>query len=100
MTKLQRSNLLPQRYEDDLFVCDVIDAVPKGDMAAMEHPLFSLSTKSDMKAHKLAAGWEIRVLKNEWRDWVATKQIKVRNADSSYISFCEKLGPYQQEQLF
>jgi plasmid replication initiation protein len=56
MTKIQRSNLLPQRYEDDLFVCDVIDAVPKGDMAAMEHPLFSLSTKSDMKARKYSNG--------------------------------------------
>ena len=47
MTKPQRSSLLPKRYEDDLFVCDILDAVPKGDMASMEHPLFSLSTKPD-----------------------------------------------------
>ena len=47
MTKPKRSSLLPKRYEDDLFVCDILDAVPKGDMASMEHPLFSLSTKPD-----------------------------------------------------
>jgi len=28
-------------------VCDIFDAVPKGDMASMEHPIFSLSTKAD-----------------------------------------------------
>lgn len=56
MTKPQRSNLLPKRYEDDLFVCDIIDAVPKGDMASMEHPLFSLSTKPDMKGRHYSNG--------------------------------------------
>ena len=56
MTKSQRSNLLPKRYEDDLFVCDIMDAVPKGDMASMEHPLFSLSTKSDMKSRRYENG--------------------------------------------
>lgn len=56
MTKPQRSPLLPKRYEDDLFVCDIIDAVPKGDMASMEHPLFSLSTKPDMKPRHYANG--------------------------------------------
>lgn len=43
-----RSPLLPDRYPTpDFFVCDVIDAAPKGDMASMEHPIFSLSTKPD-----------------------------------------------------
>ncbi len=32
----------------DLFVCDIFDAVPKGDMASMEHPIFTLSTKPDL----------------------------------------------------
>jgi len=50
MTKTKRSNKLPKRYDDDLFVCDILDAMPKGDMASMEHPMFSLSTKPDMKA--------------------------------------------------
>ena len=36
----------PQR---DFFILDIADAVPKDDMATMEHPLFSLATKPDMR---------------------------------------------------
>lgn len=47
-TKYEKSPLLPERNaQGDFFVCDIFDAVPKGDMASMEHPLFSLSTKPD-----------------------------------------------------
>lgn len=43
-----RSPLLPDRYPiQDFFVCDVMDAIPKDDMASMEHPIFSLATKPD-----------------------------------------------------
>ena len=31
----------------DFFVCDIFDAAPKGDLAGMEHPFFSLSTRPD-----------------------------------------------------
>ncbi len=41
----------------DFFVCDILDAIPKDDMASMEHPLFSLSTRPDR-----------RVLRYEHRD--------------------------------
>jgi hypothetical protein len=42
--------LLPERHPDqDFFICDVLDAVPKDDLASMEHPLFSLSTKPDTR---------------------------------------------------
>jgi plasmid replication initiation protein len=42
--------LLPQRHPNhDLFICDVLDAIPKDDMASMEHPIFSLSTKPDTR---------------------------------------------------
>ena len=45
-----RSPLLPDRHPTgDLFVCDIFDAVPKGDMVSMEHPIFSLSTKPDQR---------------------------------------------------
>lgn len=48
ITKYEKSPLLPERNaQADFFVCDIFDAVPKGDMASMEHPLFSLSTKPD-----------------------------------------------------
>ena len=42
--------LLPDRYpQKDFFVLDISDVVPKDDTASMEHPLFSLSTKRDMR---------------------------------------------------
>jgi len=38
--------LLPDRHpQQELFVCDVADAVLKDDMASMEHPFFSLAKK-------------------------------------------------------
>ena len=35
--------------ETDFFVCDIFDALPKDDMATMEHPVFSLSTRPDLR---------------------------------------------------
>jgi plasmid replication initiation protein len=52
-----RSPLLPARHPTgDLFVCDIFDAVPKGDMASMEHPIFSLSTKPDTRIRRYEHG--------------------------------------------
>lgn len=43
------SPLLPDRHpESDLFILDVGDVVLKDDLASMEHPVFSLSTKPDL----------------------------------------------------
>src|SRR3546814_19205034 len=51
------SPLLPDRYpQQDFFVCDVFDAAPKGDMASMEHPLFSISTKPELTAREYRNG--------------------------------------------
>ena len=33
----------------DFFVCDIVAAIPKDDMATMEHPVFSLSTRPDRR---------------------------------------------------
>ena len=43
-----RSPLLPDRCLQG----DIFDAVPKADMASMEHPIFSLSTKPDTRVRK------------------------------------------------
>ena len=44
-----RPPLLPDRHaEPDFFVCDLFDCVPKGDLASLEHPVFSLATKPDL----------------------------------------------------
>ncbi len=40
--------LLPVRHpQNDLFICDLGDVIPKSDIASMEHPLFTLSTRPD-----------------------------------------------------
>ena len=45
-----KSLLLPERHPNhDLFICDVLDAIPKDDMASMEHPIFSLATRPDTR---------------------------------------------------
>jgi plasmid replication initiation protein len=42
--------LLPDRYPQvDFFLCDIFDAIPKDDLATMEHPVFSLSTRPDRR---------------------------------------------------
>ncbi len=59
-----RSPLLPDRREQsDFFVCDIFDAAPKADMASMEHPIFSVSTKPDLKERRYENG----------QHWVAIK---------------------------
>jgi plasmid replication initiation protein len=41
---------LPDRHPNgDFFVCDIFDAAPKDDLASMEHPIFSLSTRPDRR---------------------------------------------------
>ena len=43
-------SLFPDRHpQKDFFVLDIADAVPKDDTASMQHPMFSLSTKPDMR---------------------------------------------------
>lgn len=52
-----RSPLLPERHpEGDFFICDILDAVAKSDMATMEHPFFSLATKPDFKVRRYEHG--------------------------------------------
>jgi Replication initiator protein A len=48
--------LLPDRHPvGDFFLCDVLDAIPKDDMATMEHPVFSLATRPDLRVLDYAA---------------------------------------------
>jgi len=43
--------LLPVRHpQKDFFILDIADVVPKDDTASMEHPIFSLATKPDMRS--------------------------------------------------
>ncbi|MFV0244804.1 MAG: replication initiator protein A [Qingshengfaniella sp.] len=38
----------------DFFICDIAAAIPKDDMATMEHPVFSLSTRPDRRVLRYA----------------------------------------------
>jgi plasmid replication initiation protein len=40
----------------DFFICDIAAAIPKDDMASMEHPVFSLSTRPDRRVLRYAHG--------------------------------------------
>lgn len=52
-----KSPLLPDRMQkEDFFICDILDATPKGDMASMEHPIFSISTKPDRRIKRYESG--------------------------------------------
>ena len=35
--------------DGELFICDVLDAIPKDDIPTMEHPIFTLATQPDMR---------------------------------------------------
>jgi plasmid replication initiation protein len=52
-----RPPLLPdRRAQGDFFLCDIFDAAPKGDLASMEHPIFSISTQADLDIRRYANG--------------------------------------------
>ena len=54
--------LPPAGQTADFFLCDLFDALPKGDLATMEHPIFSLSTRTDRKVVRYAHnGTEIEI---------------------------------------
>jgi len=50
VTTAGAGGLLPDRHPQiDFFLCDIFDAIPKDDLATMEHPMFSLSTRPDRR---------------------------------------------------
>jgi hypothetical protein len=49
-----RAARAPDRHAGDFFVCDVLDALPKDDLGSMEHPLFSLATRPDLRVLRYA----------------------------------------------
>ncbi|MFW8595935.1 replication initiator protein A [Cribrihabitans neustonicus] len=40
---------IPPEGQGDFFLCDIFGAIPKNDLASMEHPLFSLATRPDRR---------------------------------------------------
>lgn len=48
-TGSQMGTAMPAAGQGDVFLCDFLGARPKDDLASMEHPLFSLSTRPDLR---------------------------------------------------
>lgn len=44
---MSSTDFLDRSEAGGFFLCDIFDALPKNDLASMEHPLFSLSTRPD-----------------------------------------------------
>ena len=71
---------------------------PKGAEAVVAPPFLALRfRKPDThdEARRLAPGWDVYVLENEWRSWVHDKAIDVKDADKHFLAFCNKRGAYQ-----
>ena len=79
--------------EDKLIVRPIRATVATGHLAPLKP-----ATYDDARTY--ATGWDVHVLEAEWRSWVTGKGIKVRNADTNFINFCKKRGPYKHEGLF
>ena len=101
ISKVIKDNAAEQYIPDYTFTLngDLLTIRPiKTNVDTDRLPPLQSNTYEDARLY--ARGWDIRVLESEWRDWVATKKIKVRNPDANFIKFCKQRGPYKQEELF
>jgi Replication initiator protein A len=74
--------LLPVRHpQDDLFVCDVADAILKDDMASMEHPFFSLAKKPETTVRRYENG-------NRWLEVVPSVKGLATIYDKDILIYC------------
>lgn len=51
-----------------------------------------LPTSAYEQARKVARGWDIYALEQEWREWLATKD-KPDYSPASFVAFCKQKGP-------
>jgi plasmid replication initiation protein len=101
ITKVIKDNTEQQYIPDYTFTLtgDMLTVRPiKPDLDVSTLPPLKPETYDDARLY--ARGWDIRVLETEWRTWVQDKDIKVKNPDANFISFCKTRGPYRQEELF
>lgn len=71
---------------------------PKAEGSVIALPSHALRLKkldTHEIARKLAPGWDIYGLENEWRRWVLDKAINVKDPDKHFLAFCKTRGAYQ-----
>ena len=81
MVEPLKNPLLPDRHAQELFVCDVADAVLKDDMASMEHPFYSLSKKPDTKTRRYEN-------KNKWLEVIPSVKGLATIYDKDILIYC------------
>ena len=68
----------------------VVSSLPSSALRLDEETAFE-------EGRRLAPGWDIRALADEWRTWVQDKGIVVQDANAHFLSFCRKRGPYRRQ---
>jgi hypothetical protein len=58
-------------------------------MVTPKPPAIRLATATYEKAKSVAPGWDVYVLENEWREWIADKELPT-NPDAAFIGFCKQ----------
>lgn len=99
--KIIEDDLLHDHMPDYAFTFegDNVVARPKKEEQVSALPLQSLHVDEDAtfpKARRLAPGWDLQGLRDEWRLWVSDKGIEVKDANAHFLSFCKKRGPYRR----
>ncbi len=66
--------------------------------SALPLPLASLGLAPDTHhdARRLALGWDMHVLEQEWCSWVIEKGTAVKDPDKHFLFFCKKRGAYRR----
>ena len=79
---------------------DTVRVRPKTEIlqSALPFPLASLRLASDTHddARRLAPGWDMHALEQEWRSWVLDKGIVVKDPNQHFLAFCKKRGAYKR----
>lgn len=63
-------------------------------------PMLAISSEARDEARKLAHGWDIRELENEWREWNEAQDNVVKDPDRAFIAFCRKRGTHKGARKF
>ena len=71
--------------------CDPFITIPQD----ADSSIIRLSTETYEKAKKVAPGWDVYALEQDWREWIADKE-RPKNPDAAFIGFCKQR--YQKKE--
>jgi hypothetical protein len=70
------------------------------DLKVKGRPMLAISSEAREEARKLAHGWDIRELEDEWREWNEAQDNVVKDPDRAFIAFCRKRGTHKAARKF